>query len=85
MSAIRTKLRLKRPRIIETDKAPKKKRMGESVFTPAELAFKQHQQKYFDQGIEEKIKVTHKDRVEKFNKQLTDLAEQYDIPRVGPG
>jgi len=31
------------------------------------------------------MKLTHKERVEKFNTDLSKLSEHYDIPKVGPG
>ena len=84
MSVIRTKLRLKRPRTFNSDEAPLKKTADNSL-TKAEISFQKHHEKIFEKKIENNIKITHKDRVEKFNKRLTDLAEHYDIPRVGPG
>ncbi len=35
--------------------------------------------------VEERLKLTHKDRVEKFNNDLNKLSEHYDIPKIGPG
>lgn len=84
MSIIRTKLQLKRPRSFVSDEAPKKK-VQTSNLTKAEEAFKKHHEKIFDKNIDENVKKTHRAKVEKYNKLLTDLPEHNDIPRVGPG
>ena len=70
--------------MIETD-SPAEKKIKTEGLTSAEKAFKKHQDKNFIKKIEERTLKTHKNKVEEFNKKLTDLAEHYDIPRVGPG
>lgn len=35
-----------------------------------------------EKRIMEKASMTHKERVEKFNKDLDNLSEHYDIPKV---
>jgi hypothetical protein len=82
MSVVKTKLNLKRPRTIKTEEAPVKK---QATMTPAEIAFKRHHEKIFENSLQQKAKVTHREKVEGFNKKLKEMAEHYDIPRVGPG
>lgn len=86
MEVVRTKLRMKRPRA-KSDQKPleKKKKIAIEELTPTEMNFKKYHEKVFEKNIDQKIRATHKEKVEKFNKKLTDLAEHYDIPRVGPG
>ena len=33
----------------------------------------------------ERLKLTHKERIDKYNESLSKLSDHYDIPRVGPG
>lgn len=84
MSVIRSKLRLKRPREVNTEEPPQKKVAGQAL-TKAEVAFKSHRDKMFDERVKNKISNTHRTKVESFNKLLSDLPEHYEIPRVGPG
>jgi len=35
--------------------------------------------------IEQKLKQTHRERMEKFNKKISKIPEHFDIPKVGPG
>ena len=50
--------------------------------TPAELKFKEMQEKRQTEKILKKAEKTHKQRVEEFNKHLDSLSEHYDIPKV---
>uniref|UniRef100_A0A1A9WA78 Protein FAM32A n=1 Tax=Glossina brevipalpis TaxID=37001 RepID=A0A1A9WA78_9MUSC len=74
----------------EADKADKCQRnfiikhesTEQRIFTKAELAFKQQQEKIRNKRILEKATTTHKQRVEKFNEHLDTLTEHFDIPKV---
>ena len=86
MEIRKTKLKLKkRKREIETTKEPHKKVVVVNTLTKAEQEFKKRWDKNFEAEINGKIIKTHRERVEKFNKILTDLPEQFDIPKIGPG
>lgn len=85
MEARKTKLKLKRPRTGERAQEVNKKRMVVEEGTKAEKVFKKHWEQKFEADIGQKVRKTHRDRVEKFNKVLTGMPEHYDIPRVGPG
>jgi protein FAM32A len=45
----------------------------------------QARQKTESRLIKDRIKMSHRERIEKFNEYLGNLTEHYDIPRVGPG
>eukprot|EP00921_Rhytidocystis_pertsovi_P026623 GHVQ01042944.1.p1 GENE.GHVQ01042944.1~~GHVQ01042944.1.p1 ORF type:complete len:176 (+),score=64.11 GHVQ01042944.1:374-901(+) len=53
--------------------------------TPAERAFKLAQQKREKQRVDKKLKLTHRQRMEKLNEHLASLSEHFDTPKVGPG
>lgn len=53
-----------------------------SRFTKAELAFKKQQDAIQQKRIMEKAKMTHKQKVEKFNEHLDSLSEHFDIQKV---
>ncbi|XP_066602830.1 protein FAM32A [Prorops nasuta] len=50
--------------------------------TKAELAFKKMQEKMQTERIKQKASMTHKQRVEEFNRHLDSLTEHFDIPKV---
>ncbi|BES97216.1 Family with sequence similarity 32, member A [Nesidiocoris tenuis] len=50
--------------------------------TKAELAFQKMQEKVEMERIMKKASMTHKQRVEEFNKHLDNLTEHFDIPKV---
>ncbi|KAF6203795.1 hypothetical protein GE061_002130 [Apolygus lucorum] len=50
--------------------------------TKAELAFQKMQEKVEMERIMKKASMTHKQRVEEFNKHLDSLTEHFDIPKV---
>lgn len=86
MEIRKSKLKLKkRNREIETAKDPHKKIVVVNTLTKAEQEFKKRWDKNFEEGINGKIIKTHREKVEKFNKTLTELPEQFDIPKIGPG
>lgn len=50
--------------------------------TPAERKFKEIQEKRSLDRIIKKASKSHRDRVEEFNRNLENLSEHYDIPKV---
>jgi len=53
--------------------------------TETEKAFERAQHIREQRVIRHRIAKTHRQRIEEFNNQLSNLSEHYDIPRVGPG
>lgn len=86
MSFVGGPLRLKRSRPNSKEKpaTKKPKETFEPTKTPAELAFLSVKKRNSKDRITEKLKTSHKERMEKYNKQLSELAEHFDIPKVGP-
>ena len=66
----------------QVDEQPTTDQPEQPKYTKAELAFKARQDLLREKRIHEKIQMTHKQRVEKFNKHLDSLTEHYDIPKV---
>ncbi|KEP64791.1 UNVERIFIED_CONTAM: hypothetical protein HHA_202568 [Hammondia hammondi] len=54
-------------------------------WTPAEKAFRLAQKKREKDRVNERLKLTHRQRMEKLNIHLASLSEHFDQPRVGPG
>lgn len=54
----------------------------DSQLTKAEIAFLKMQEKVEKERIMKKASMTHKQRVEEFNKHLDSLTEHFDIPKV---
>ncbi|XP_076754854.1 protein FAM32A-like [Xylocopa sonorina] len=50
--------------------------------TKAEMAFQKMQEKMQTERIKQKASMTHKQRVEEFNRHLDSLTEHFDIPKV---
>nr|CAD7460288.1 unnamed protein product [Timema tahoe] len=50
--------------------------------TNAEIAFQKMQEKMQKERINQKASMTHKQRVEEFNRHLDSLTEHFDIPKV---
>ncbi|XP_015185205.1 PREDICTED: protein FAM32A [Polistes dominula] len=50
--------------------------------TKAEIAFQKMQEKMQNERIKQKASMTHKQRVEEFNRHLDSLTEHFDIPKV---
>ncbi|EAN30659.1 hypothetical protein TpMuguga_03g00818 [Theileria parva strain Muguga] len=53
--------------------------------TSSEKAFKIAQIKRTYKRIEQSLKESHREKIEKFNNKLSKLSEHFDIPKVGPG
>ncbi|XP_049951306.1 protein FAM32A [Schistocerca serialis cubense] len=68
------------PKIIEVPK--EEKQVNEIKRTKAELAFLKMQEKMQKERIKQKASMTHKQRVEEFNRHLDSLTEHFDIPKV---
>eukprot|EP00922_Rhytidocystis_sp_ex-Travisia-forbesii_P038000 GHVS01056580.1.p1 GENE.GHVS01056580.1~~GHVS01056580.1.p1 ORF type:complete len:149 (-),score=46.37 GHVS01056580.1:255-701(-) len=56
-----------------------------SGLTPAERSFRLAQQKREHKRVDERLKLTHRQRMERLNAHLASLSEHFDIPKVGPG
>ncbi|PHJ25886.1 ribophorin related protein [Cystoisospora suis] len=54
-------------------------------WTPAEKAFQLARKKREKERVNERLKFTHRQRMEKLNAHLASLSEHFDQPRVGPG
>ncbi|TMS36064.1 hypothetical protein L596_003326 [Steinernema carpocapsae] len=50
--------------------------------TKAELAFQERQRKTAIERLSKKAAVSHREKVEQFNKQMEELTEFNDIPKV---
>ncbi|XP_008469135.1 protein FAM32A-like [Diaphorina citri] len=50
--------------------------------TKAQIAFQKQQEKIQKERILQKASMTHKQRVEEFNRHLDSLTEHFDIPKV---
>ncbi|KAK2580406.1 hypothetical protein KPH14_006157 [Odynerus spinipes] len=59
-----------------------KPRNVEMKRTKAEIAFQKMQEKMQNERIKQKASMTHKQRVEEFNRHLDSLTEHFDIPKV---
>lgn len=57
----------------------------DDYYTAAEKSFRLAKQKRESQRIDSKLKLTHRQKMEMFNKHLASLSEHFDIPKVGPG
>eukprot|EP00922_Rhytidocystis_sp_ex-Travisia-forbesii_P038007 GHVS01056589.1.p1 GENE.GHVS01056589.1~~GHVS01056589.1.p1 ORF type:complete len:147 (+),score=58.35 GHVS01056589.1:285-725(+) len=58
---------------------------GLSSLTPAERSFRLAQQKRESKRVDSRLKLTHRERMERLNAHLASLSEHFDIPKVGPG
>lgn len=63
-------------------KKEEKSHVNEVKRTKAELAFQKMQEKMQKERIKQKAAMTHKQRVEEFNRHLDSLTEHFDIPKV---
>ncbi|KAF8820453.1 hypothetical protein IE077_003165 [Cardiosporidium cionae] len=53
--------------------------------TPSQRVFRAAQRQREDTRVDERLRLTHRQRVEKLNQHLSTLSEHFDIPKVGPG
>jgi protein FAM32A len=53
--------------------------------TEAERRFEERKRKRLDERLKKEGIKSHKERVEEFNKYLSNLSEHHDMPRIGPG
>ncbi|XP_054280492.1 protein FAM32A [Macrosteles quadrilineatus] len=59
-----------------------KEEKSEVKLTKAEISFQKMQEKTQKERIMQKASMTHKQRVEEFNRHLDSLTEHFDIPKV---
>jgi len=59
--------------------------VGQPLRTEAERKFEETRRKRLDQKLLKEGVKSHKERVEEFNKYLSNLSEHHDMPRIGPG
>ncbi|XP_033222360.1 protein FAM32A-like [Belonocnema kinseyi] len=69
-------------KIIEDEKPDEAAGSSTLKLTKAQLAFKKMQEKTVTERIKQKASLTHKQRVEEFNRHLDSLTEHFDIPKV---
>ncbi|XP_014258869.1 protein FAM32A [Cimex lectularius] len=72
----------KKMKVVEEAIKEEAERKYEVKPTKAELAFQKMQEKVEMERIKKKASMTHKQRVEEFNKHLDSLTEHFDIPKV---
>ncbi|KAI5840440.1 hypothetical protein DFP73DRAFT_180833 [Morchella snyderi] len=53
--------------------------------TEAERRFEERKRKRMDERLKREGIKSHKQRVEEYNKYLSNLSEHHDMPRIGPG
>nr|CAB3244493.1 protein FAM32A-like [Phallusia mammillata] len=76
------KKKLEQVRLDPVDDQPVPSGPKYDTLTPAERRFKETQEKRQLDRIIKKATMTHRDRVEEFNRNLENLSEHYDIPKV---
>ncbi|KAG8248183.1 Protein fam32a [Homalodisca vitripennis] len=67
---------------VSNDAESAKEDKVEVTATKAEIAFQKMQEKMQKERILQKASMTHKQRVEEFNRHLDSLTEHFDIPKV---
>ncbi|KAG7214005.1 hypothetical protein KM043_001375 [Ampulex compressa] len=74
----------KKKKLVEVTKIieEEKPKAAEIKHTKAEIAFQKMQEKMQTERIKQKASMTHKQRVEEFNRHLDSLTEHFDIPKV---
>ncbi|XP_076239282.1 protein FAM32A [Calliopsis andreniformis] len=74
----------KKKKLVEMTKIieEEKPKTTEIKRTKAEIAFQKMQEKMQTERIKQKASMTHKQRVEEFNRHLDSLTEHFDIPKV---
>lgn len=90
-SVVKTSLKLKKGDLFKKKKKKMdlreidltiKKDSNGSTKTAAELAFEKRQRETAFERLTKKAAVSHREKVEKFNKAMEDLTEFNDIPKV---
>uniref|UniRef100_A0A8D3BR17 Protein FAM32A-like n=1 Tax=Scophthalmus maximus TaxID=52904 RepID=A0A8D3BR17_SCOMX len=77
-----SKQRLEQAVASQNEEEEKSKNAYVDKRTPAQMAFDKMQEKRQMERILNKALKTHKHRVEDFNRNLDNLTEHYDIPKV---
>lgn len=74
----------KKKKLVEVTKIAEEEELKtvEIKKTKAEIAFQKMQEKMQTERIKQKASMTHKQRVEEFNRHLDSLTEHFDIPKV---
>ncbi|XP_043249919.1 protein FAM32A [Colletes gigas] len=74
----------KKKKLVEVSKIveEEKSKTTDIKRTKAEIAFQKMQEKMQNERIKQKASMTHKQRVEEFNRHLDSLTEHFDIPKV---
>ncbi|XP_076642611.1 protein FAM32A [Halictus rubicundus] len=74
----------KKKKLVEVSKIEEEEKPKEMEIkrTKAEIAFQKMQEKMQTERIKQKASMTHKQRVEEFNRHLDSLTEHFDIPKV---
>ncbi|CAK9815376.1 Protein FAM32A [Anthophora quadrimaculata] len=73
----------KKKKLVEVTKIGEEtSKIAEIKRTNAEIAFQKMQEKMQTERIKQKASMTHKQRVEEFNRHLDSLTEHFDIPKV---
>ncbi|CAD7933172.1 unnamed protein product [Amoebophrya sp. A120] len=58
---------------------------GQPLLTESQKSFLIAQEKRMAEQTEKAVKLTHREKMDRFNRHLGALSEHFDIPRVGPG
>ena len=53
--------------------------------TESEKSFQIAQEKRKAAQVEKQVKLTHREKMERFNRHLGAMSEHFDLPKVGPG
>ncbi|CAD7949849.1 unnamed protein product [Amoebophrya sp. A25] len=67
------------------DEEGESKLLPQSRLTESQKSFLIAQEKRAAEKIEKSVKLTHQEKVARYNRHLSALSEHFDIPRVGPG
>ncbi|KAF8819864.1 hypothetical protein IE077_003875 [Cardiosporidium cionae] len=53
--------------------------------TPSQRVFRAAHRQREGTRVDERLRLTHRQRIDKLNQHLSTLSEHFDIPKVGPG
>ncbi|CAD7949851.1 unnamed protein product [Amoebophrya sp. A25] len=59
--------------------------LPQSRLTESQKSFLIAHEKRQAEAVEKSVKLTHREKMERFNRHCAALSEHFDIPRVGPG
>ncbi|PWN88474.1 DUF1754-domain-containing protein [Acaromyces ingoldii] len=69
----------------QVDDAALAQRSSGPAKTAAERKFEEVRLKRMAERVAREAKMSHKEKVDKFNRDLENQTEHYDLPKVGPG